>query len=134
MFLVDSVVCATFMLVGIPTNLAVIWIYTRKNSRLSQNKFPIVFAIVDLVALVYPLPVQQFVASNNDIREFSGHLLVLKILYEFCFGWQLTSYLTTLFMASVDKFFAVMFPFKHRQHGKWFFKICVMLVGMQSDI
>ena len=115
MILVDTVVSVTFMLIGIPTNLAVIWIYTRKNSRLSQNKFPVVFVIVDLVALTYPLPVQQFLflwRKDADSQGFSGNILVLDILYEFCFGWQITSYLTTLFMASVDKIFAVTFPFK----------------------
>ena len=75
MFLVDIVSSVSLMLVGIPTNLAVIWIYTRKNSRLSQNKFPVVFAIIDLVALICCLPV--FVVVGDSFVVVGDCLVVV---------------------------------------------------------
>ena len=128
MFLVDIVSSVSLMLVGIPTNLAVIWIYTRKNSRLSQNKFPVVFAIIDLVALICCLPVFVIVGDSPDPVTYTGHMRALDIIKEFLFGWQISSYLTTLFMASIDKLFAITFPFQYQRHGKLCFKICVFLV------
>ena len=56
------VVVTALLLIGVPSNVAVIWIHTRSNSRVAKNKFPLIFAAIDLIALLVSLPLH---ASRN---------------------------------------------------------------------
>ena len=47
-----ALVIVSFLFVGVPSNAAVLWIHTRKNSRVAKNRFPLIFAAIDLFALV----------------------------------------------------------------------------------
>ena len=102
-----ALVIVSFLLVGVPSNVAVLWIHTRKNSRVAKNKFPLIFAAIDLFALVTNLPLQQFAFKTRG--ESATDNTFFNISSMFC----LNGYLMTLFMATIDKFYAVMFPFKY---------------------
>ena len=130
MVLVDIAACASFMLVGIPTNIAVIWIhvYSRHKTSLVQNKFPIIFAVVDLTALGISLPLYSVVGRDtNNTKHLNGANFLLSAILEAIFSWQLFTYVTTLLMASIDKFHAVVSPFEYQRHRQRIFNISLTL-------
>ena len=113
----------TLLLIGVPSNVAVIWIHTRKASRLATNKFPLIFATIDLIAIFLALPL-HFVA------EFLVHLSadsVLTGVFNSSGIFVMNAYLSTLLMATVDKFYAVYFPFKYRLKRSAILKVAVVL-------
>ena len=116
------VAMTALLLIGVPSNGAVIWIHTRKNSRLAKNKFPLIFAIIDFIALIVTLPLYAIFGSDSpldltcavcEIRNSVGIYVV-------------NSYLSTLLMATMDKFVAVMFPFKYDSSHKRFLNVALI--------
>ena len=106
------------LLVGVPSNVAVIWIHTRKNSRVAKNKFPLIFAVIDLIALLVTLPLHALIGSDKTcvacgIRYGVGIYVV-------------NSYLSTLLMATIDKFVAVVYPFKYDSCHKRFLNVALI--------
>ena len=61
------VAMTALLLIGVPSNGAVIWIHTRKNSRVAKNKFPLIFAVIDLIALLVTLPLQLSIIINDHL-------------------------------------------------------------------
>ena len=111
------------LLIGVPSNTTVIWIHTRKNSRLAKNKFPIIFAVLDLTAILVALPLLPFIerSAGTDMERLLFHFTISV------FQFAMNGYLTTLFLGTVDKFYAVMYPFKYRQKHGAFFKIALCM-------
>ena len=108
------------MLIGLPANATVIWIHTRKHSRLAQNKFPLILAVVDLAALLTALPLIPF--------SFSKDAFNVVTLFQIHFSaWQITNYMSTLLMASIDKLYAIMRPFKYKLKRGLFVRISLVL-------
>ena len=101
---------SVFFVLGVPLNVAVVWIYRRKGSSLRQNKFPLLFAAFDLFAglIVLPLQPPRYLVSDVWVYEIHNGLST----------FLMNGYLFTLFMATLDKFYAVMRPFKYRQKQK----------------
>ena len=108
------VAVAALLLIGVPTNVAVIWIHTRKNSRVAKNKFPLIFAVIDLISLLVSLPLRA-IAGGDVHLDMTCALCEIRTVVGI---YVLNSYLTTLLMATVDKFFAVMRPFKYDSSHK----------------
>ena len=111
----------TLLLVGVPSNAAVIWIHTRKNSRVARNKFPLIFAGLDLLILfttllLHPFNFESMQSGANDFIPFNV-----------CFLFSINGYFMTLLMATVDKFYAVMFPFKYGSKRTIFLKVAAVL-------
>ena len=116
-------ITAGVALFGLPLNLAVIWIYTKKNSKLNksgQREFPLMFAAIDLIALIFALPLHTFAAqfyidkelALNELKD--GLNIALIFSFNFLFLFAMNGYLFTLITSTVDKFYAVYFPFKYR--------------------
>ena len=116
-----ALVIVSFLLVGVPSNVAVLWIHTRKNSRVAKNRFPLIFAVTDLFALVTSLPVQRYAFKTR------GETVSDNLYLNATFLCSVNGYLMTLFMATIDKFYAVMFPFKYGKRSATFFKIAVFI-------
>ena len=113
-------VVVTFMIIGIPSNIAIIWLHTRKRSQVAKNKFPLIFAMIDLIAIT-ALPVRIF-------QDFSKARWLDQLFSDvslFVFAFAMKGYLLALLMATVDKFYAVFYPFKYRSKQKIFFKIAL---------
>ena len=121
-----ALVIVSFLLVGVPSNVAVLWIHTRKNSRVAKNKFPLIFAAIDLFALVTNLPLQQFAFKTRG--ESATDNTFFNISSMFC----LNGYLMTLFMATIDKFYAVMFPFKYGKRRARIFKTTITITTVPN--
>ena len=111
----------TLLLVGVPSNVAVIWIHTRKNSRVAKNRFPLIFAGLDLFVLctaLLLLPI-NFETMDSGANDF--------IPFNVCFLFAINGYMMTLLMATVDKFYAVLFPFKYSAKRSTLFKVSAFL-------
>ena len=109
-------------LIGVPSNGVVIWIHTRKNSRVAKNKFPLIFAVIDLIAVLVAVPGQPITDLSN--RNAAQHML-----YEIHNGatvWLLNCYVSTLLIATIDKFYAVIFPFTYQLKHQFFLKIALL--------
>ena len=119
------VVMATLIVCGVPSNAAIIWIHSRKNSRLAKNKFPLIFASIDLFAILINLPLQRI----SDVLLITGGTeLVNKVLFEvtnFAFLFINQGYLFTLFVSTSEKFYAITYPFQYRTKRDCFFKVGV---------
>ena len=118
------VVVATLIVCGVPSNAAIIWIHSRKNSRLAKNKFPLIFASIDLFAILINLPLQRI----RDVVDKPESYLINKLLYEFLnfsFLFTMQGYLFTLLVATSEKFYAITYPFQYRTNQNWFFKVGV---------
>ena len=119
------VVVATLIVCGVPSNAAIIWIHSRKNSRLAKNKFPLIFASIDLFAILINLPLQRI----TDVLLIAGGTeLVNRVLFEitnFTFLYIMQGYLFTLLVATAEKFYAITYPLKYRTKQNWFFKVGV---------
>ena len=123
-----ALVIVSFLLVGVPSNVAVLWIHTRKNSRVAKNRFPLIFAAIDLFALVTNLPLQQYAFKRSGESASDNTFLDISLVF------SLNGYLMTLFMATIDKFYAVMFPFKY---GKWratIFEIAIVVTTIPNAV
>ena len=108
------------MIIGFPSNIAIIWLHTRKRSQVAKNKFPLIFAMIDLIAIT-ALPVRIF-------QDFSKARWLDQLFSDvslFVFAFAMKGYLLALLMATVDKFYAVFYPFKYRSKQKIFFKIAL---------
>ena len=121
-----ALVIVSFLLVGVPSNVAVLWIHTRKNSRVAKNRFPLIFAAIDLFALVAPLPINHFVFGTGG--EKATDFLYLNVSFGFC----VNGYLLTLFMATIDKFYSLMFPFKYGKKRATIFKTAVTITTVPN--
>ena len=118
------VVVATLIVCGVPSNAAIIWIHSRKNSRLAKNKFPLIFASIDLFAILINLPLQRI----GDVVGIPDSVVMYRLLYEFLnftFLFIMQGYLFTLLVATSEKFYAITYPFKYRTNQNWFFKVGV---------
>ena len=116
-----ALVIVSFLLVGVPSNVAVLWIHTRKNSRVAKNRFPLIFAAIDLFALVAVLPAQQ--SSFETMPEAPFYRMFFNALKTFV----INGYLLALLMATIDKFYAVMFPFKYGTRRATIFKLAIFI-------
>ena len=118
------VAVAALLLIGLPTNTAVIWIHTRKNSRVAKNKFPLIFAVIDLIALLVTLPLQLSIIIGDHTPPYMN-----CVVCEIRTGvgiYVVNSYLSTLLMATIDKFVAVMYPFKYGSSHKSFVHVALI--------
>ena len=112
-------VIAVLMFIGVPSNIAVVWIHTRKDSRVAKNKFPLIFAVFDLIAMLVALPfeisygVESPTQAQIGIIEFHTSVLLFLV----------NGYWAALLTATVDKFYAVFFPFKYRLKRQIFVNI-----------
>ena len=122
-----SLAVAVILLLGLPSNAAVIWIYTRKDSAAGSGKFPILFAIIDLIACLVAVPLHPFV-KNRGFVKLVGLQAQVDNLYQIVSFAVMNGYLTALLMATIDKLSAVMWPFKYRQRQKSFLKISIALI------
>ena len=118
---------SVLILVGVPTNAVVIWIHTRSKSHLTHNKFPLIFAAIDLVAILLLLPL--FPVAGYGAEKESPTGIVLYHIFRFISGWILHAYCSTLLLASADKLYAVTSPFYYANKRELFFKIAVTWVG-----
>ena len=130
-----TVSTTTVWLVGVLVNVAIIWIYTSKNSRVNksgQREFPLMFAAIDLFAVTLILPISAvFICFKNSV-DFP---FVLKMLLNLFFLFAMCGYLFCLITATVDKFYAVYFPFKYRFVHKTIIKIAIGLTfGFNAGI
>ena len=115
------------MSVGLPVNITVIWIHTRKNSRLSQNKFPLILAVIDITALLTALPLLP-ISHNADSP------ILVTICQELFAAWQIINYVSTLLLASIDKLYAVMRPFKYKLKRGLFVKISLVFALIVNSL
>ena len=111
----------SFLLVGVPSNVAVLWIYTRKNSRVAKNRFPLIFAALDLFSLVTSLPFIH-IAFEKEAKSASD-----SIYLNIAFLFSVNGYLLALFMATVDKFYAVIVPFNYGKRRATIFKSAIAI-------
>ena len=123
-----ALVIVSFLFVGVPSNVAVLWIHTRKNSRVAKNRFPLIFAAIDLFALIASLPLIQFVFETR------GGISSDSIYLNAASAFAVDGYLITLFMATVDKFYAVMFPYKYGNRRATIFKIAVAIATVPNAV
>ena len=116
-------IIAVLLLIGVPTNMAVIWIHTRKNSRVARNKFALIFAAIDLIAMLVAVPC-------TPIRDLSSRSATQQLLFEIHNGanvWLLNGYVSTLLLATIDKFYAVSYPFMYQAKHQFFLKTALVL-------
>lgn len=122
------------LLIGVPLNAVVIRIYTRKISRVNksgQREFPLMFAAYDLVALF------SIVFREAHMAQTQGTTadVVLMWTFNFILLFVVNGYLMALISATIDKFFAVYFPFKYRQiHGKFVKISTYVVIGIDTAI
>ena len=121
------VAVSVLILVGVPTNAVVIWIHTRSKSHLTHNKFPLVFAAIDLVAVLFLLPLSATVGHGVELT--SQVSVFLNKIYRVLSGWTPNAYCSTLLMASTDKLYAVTSPFDYKSKHDLFIKITVIWAG-----
>ena len=127
MALVNAVAVSVLMLVGVPTNATVIWIHTRSKSHLTHNKFPLIFAAIDLVAILLFLPAFAVVGQRAELT--SPEMGILFNVYRFLSGWIANAYCSTLLLASADKLHAVTYPFAYKNKHLRFVKLAVLWAG-----
>ena len=121
-----ALVIVSFLLVGVPSNVAVLWIHTRKNSRVAKNKFPLIFAAIDLFALLTSLPFLQFTIETRGEYSYGSIYLDVSAMF------AANGYLMALFMATIDKFYAVMFPFNYGPKRATIFRTAVSLTTIPN--
>ena len=109
----------TLLLVGVPSNSAVIWIHTKKNSRVAKNKFVLIFAAIDLISLVVALPMRL-------VHEIYSHVVATEYIANSFAVFVVNGYLCTLMTATTDKFYAVMFPFEYRLKHRRILRVAVI--------
>ena len=125
----------TVWLVGVLVNVAVIWIYTRKNSRVNksgQREFPLMFAAIDLFVVTLVLPMSAIFIHFMESVSFP---FLFQAFMNLCFLFAMCGYLFCLITATVDKFYAVYFPFKYRLVHTKIIKIAIGLTfGLNAGI
>ena len=117
-------VITILLLIGVPTNIAVIWIHTRKDSRVAKNKFPLIFAAIDLIAMAILISVP--IESLRVMQRLPTALHTVLAIQNAALLFATNGYLTTLLMATLDKFYAVVLPFKYRLKHPVFIKMAVI--------
>ena len=123
-----ALVIVSFLLVGVPSNVAVLWIHTRKNSRVAKNRFPLIFAALDLFALVAPLPFHHQAFKTGGEAAPDSVYLTTALMF------AVNGYLQTLFMATFDKLYAVMFPFKYGKRRAAIFRIAIAVTTVANGV
>ena len=116
------VAAALLLIIGVPSNGAVVWIHTRSNSRVAKNKFPLIFAVIDLVALLVSLPLH----ASRSIDYANDVTLAVREIQNGVGTFVINGYLSTLLMATIDKFVAVMYPFKYASSHKRFVNVALI--------
>ena len=101
------------LLVGVPSNVAVIWIHTRKNSRAPRDEFALILAAINLFALVTSLPMLPLIYTHVDLGFSFLQVLKMSELFTDSFQFSMNCYLATLLIAKIEKFKEVMFDCKH---------------------
>ena len=120
-----AVAVSVLMLIGVPVNAAIIWIHTRSTSHLTHNKFPIIFATIDVVVLT-SLPIAPIAGRGAELS--SPVTVALSYFYDVLFGWMVHAYCSTLLLASVDKLYAVTYPFAYRRKHDVIVRIAITWV------
>ena len=123
------VIAVLLFVVGVAINAAVIWIYTSKNSRVNksgQREFPLMIAAIDCFAVVIVLPCGT--VSGIITAQGLNHPTAFNVTLNFLFLFVMYAYVFCLIAATVDKFYAVYFPFKYRFAHKKIIKIAIGLV------
>ena len=120
------------LLIGVPSNSAIIWIHTRKNSRVARNKFPLIFAGLDLCAILTALPLHPFFVMRFELHRSLES--TIYILFNISFLLAMNGYLMTLLMATIDKFYAVRFPYEYGLKRLSFLKIATALSTVGNAI
>ena len=116
------VVVTALLLIGVPSNVAVIWIHTRSNSRVAKNKFPLIFAAIDLIAILVTLPLHASISEDYTV-DLTCALCEIQNSFS---AFVVNGYLSTLLMATIDKFVAVMYPFKYGSSHKSFVHVALI--------
>ena len=124
----QALVIVSFLLVGVPSNVAVLWIHTRKNSRVAKNRFPLIFAALDLFALVTALPLQHYTFKTR------GAYGPNNTFFNMCSTFSVNGYFITLFMATIDKFYAVMFPFQYGKKRATIFRAAIAITTVPNTV
>ena len=107
-----ALACGVLLLVGVPSNVAVIWIHTRKNSRVARDEFALIFAGINLFALVTSLPMIPLMYTRVDLTLSAVGVCGISELFSYCFQLSMSCYLIVLLMATIEKFKEVMFTCK----------------------
>ena len=115
------------LLIGVPTNIAVVWIHTRKDSRVAKNKFALIFAAIDLISLVVALPMRLVHEVYSDVSATENLANVIAV-------FVVNGYLCTLMTATTDKFYAVMFPFRYGQTRATIFKAAIAVTTIPNAV
>ena len=121
----------SFLLVGVPSNVAVLWIHTRKNSRVAKNRFPLLFAAIDLFALVTNLPFQHFAFERRGAPASDD---VINVYINITVMFAINGYLQMLFMATFDKFYAVIFPIKYGKKRATIFRTAIFILLVPNAV
>ena len=121
------VAVSVLMLVGVPTNAVVIWIHTRSKSHLTHNKFPLIFAAIDLVAILLFLTL--FPVAGHGAERDSAAAVVFYHIFRVVSGWIIHAYCSTLLLASADKLYAVTYPFDYKLKSDLFIKVAITWAG-----
>ena len=104
--------CGALLLFGVTSNVAVIWIHTRKNSRVPRDENALIFAGINLFALVTSLPMLPLIYTHVDLGLSAIQGFRISTLFSYCFQFSINCYLVVLLMATFLKFGEVMFPCK----------------------
>ena len=123
-----ALVILSFLLVGVPSNVAILWIHTRKNSRVAKNRFPLILAALDLFALGTALPLLRYAFRTR--LEFVAY----RTYHDISLAFAINGYLMTLFMATIDKLYAVMFPFKYGKRRVTIFKAAIAITSIPNAV
>ena len=97
------------LLVGVPSNVAVIWIHTRKNSRAPRDEFALILAGINLFDLVTSLPMLPLIYTHVDLGFSFLQVLKMSELFTDSFQFSMNCYMIALLMATIEAFSAVMF-------------------------
>ena len=122
----QALVIVSFLLVGVPSNVAVLWIHTRKNSHVAKNRFPLLFAALDLFALVTALPLQHYTFKTR------GAYGPNNTFFNICSVFSINGYFLTLFMATIDKFYAVTLPLKYGRRRSTIFSTAIAITTIPN--
>ena len=142
--LVEYIASLVILFIGVPLNAAIIRIYTSKNSRVNksgQREFPLMFAAIDVIALLLALPLHTYTKIFNQDRTSQrvdilsdAKDLVPLLAFNMIFLFAMNGYLFALITSTVAKFYAVYFPFKYSLIRKKILKISIFLVCVINNV
>ena len=107
-----ALACGVLLLVGVSSNVAVIWIHTRKNSRVPRDEFALVLAGISIFALVTSLPMLPLIYAHVDLNLSSIQVFRISAIFNYCFQFLMNYYLVMLLMGTLQKIGEVMFTCK----------------------